>query len=96
MEKKLYYTHTTRPGSLKSLNMEGMVRKWGGGEVLKRAVRGMLPKNRLREGRLARLKVFEGPAHPYKDNLMKVGGKTRIADIPEVKEELARASSSVS
>jgi large subunit ribosomal protein L13 len=56
MEKKLYYTHTTRPGSLKSLNMEGMVRKWGGGEVLKRAVRGMLPKNRLREGRLARLK----------------------------------------
>jgi large subunit ribosomal protein L13 len=40
--------------------------------------------------------VFEGPAHPYKDNLMKVGGKTRIADIPEVKEELARASSSVS
>jgi len=78
------------------LNMEGMVRKWGGGEVLKRAVRGMLPKNRLREGRLARLKVFEGPAHPYNDNLMKVGGKTRIADIPEVKEELARASSSVS
>lgn len=36
--------------------MEGMVRKWGGGEVLRKAVRGMLPKNRLRDGRLARLK----------------------------------------
>lgn len=36
--------------------MEGLVRKWGGGEVLKKAVRGMLPKNRLRDDRLARLK----------------------------------------
>lgn len=56
MEQKLYYKQTTRPGALKSLNMEGMMRKWGGGEVLKRAVRGMLPKNRLREPRLERLK----------------------------------------
>lgn len=36
--------------------MEKMFEKWGGGEVLKRAVRGMLPKNRLRDKRLARLK----------------------------------------
>lgn len=56
MQKKKYYSHTTRPGSLKEINMLGMVRKWGGGEVLKRAVRGMLPKNRLRDVRLGRLK----------------------------------------
>ena len=56
MQQKLYYKQTTRPGALKSLNMEGMVRKWGGGEVLKRAVSGMLPKNRLRKPRLERLK----------------------------------------
>ncbi|KAI4178036.1 MAG: hypothetical protein LQ346_007580, partial [Caloplaca aetnensis] len=55
-EQKLYYKQTTRPGALKSLNMESMMRKWGGGEVLKRAVRGMLPKNRLRDKRLDRLK----------------------------------------
>lgn len=55
-EQKLYYKQTTRPGALKSLNMESMFRKWGGGEVLKRAVRGMLPKNRLRDKRLERLK----------------------------------------
>ena len=41
---------------MKSLSMESMIRKWGGGEVLKRAVRGMLPKNRLRDKRLERLK----------------------------------------
>lgn len=54
--QKKYYTHTTRPGSLKSMTMDQMFAKWGGGEVLRRAVRGMLPKNRLKDARLARLK----------------------------------------
>ena len=54
--QKLYYTHNTRPGSLKSMSMDKMIEKWGGGEVLRRAVKGMLPKNRLREKRMARLK----------------------------------------
>lgn len=36
--------------------MERMMQKYGGGEVLRRAVSGMLPKNRLREQRLARLR----------------------------------------
>lgn len=56
MEQKLYYRHTTRPGSLKSISMGKMMEKLGGGEVLKRAVRGMLPKNRLRDDRMSRLK----------------------------------------
>lgn len=55
-----------------------MIEKWGGGEVLKRAVRGMLPKNRLRDKRLARLKVFEGAAHPYKQNIVKFAGKPHV------------------
>ncbi|MCJ1472568.1 54S ribosomal protein L23, mitochondrial [Lambiella insularis] len=92
MQQKKYYTHTTRPGSLKEINLEGMVRKWGGGEVLRKAVRGMLPKNRLRDGRLSRLKVFEGPAHPYKDNLVKVDGRTRIADRPDSLAEMAKTN----
>ena len=56
MQQKKYYRHTTRPGSLKEMSMEKMKAKWGGGEILARAVRGMLPKNRLRDDRLARLK----------------------------------------
>lgn len=54
--QKKYYTHTTRPGSLKDLTMDKLMAKWGGAEVLRRAVRGMLPKNRLRDKRMARLK----------------------------------------
>ena len=38
------------------MTMDKMMEKWGGGEVLRRAVKGMLPKNRLQEKRLARLK----------------------------------------
>lgn len=92
LAQKKYYRHTTRPGSLKVLNMEGMLRKWGGGEVLKRAVRGMLPKNRLRDGRLERLKVFEGAAHPYKANLFRVDGRIRVSE-PGVSTEKLKAKS---
>ncbi|GMF03816.1 unnamed protein product [[Candida] boidinii] len=42
----------------------------GYGEILKRAVSKMLPKNQLRWSRLERLKVFDGSDHPYKQNLI--------------------------
>ncbi|KAB8226908.1 54S ribosomal protein L23, mitochondrial [Aspergillus alliaceus] len=89
--QKKYYTHTTRPGSLRSMTMDMMFEKWGGGEVLRRAVKGMLPKNRLREKRLARLKTFEGLAHPYEQNIVKFGNKSVIANMPEVKEAFKEA-----
>jgi large subunit ribosomal protein L13 len=91
--QKKYYTHTTRPGSLKEINMDRLMAKWGGGEVLRKAVSGMLPKNRLRKERLARLKTFEGTAHPYKENIISValGGGRSIADIPVVKQRLQEA-----
>ena len=54
--QKRYYLHNTRPGSLKSITMDRMFAKWGGAEVLRKAVSGMLPKNRLRDKRLDRLK----------------------------------------
>jgi len=49
--------------------------KWGGGELLRRAVRGMLPKNRLRDVRLRRLRAFEGIEHPFKENLVQFHGQ---------------------
>lgn len=56
--------------------MDALMAKHGGSEVLRKAVRGMLPKNRLRDKRLARLKAFEGGAHPYKGNLIRFAGIT--------------------
>jgi len=107
--QKKYYSHTTRPGSLKEITMDRMMEKWGGSEVLRRAVRGMLPKNRLRDDRMARLKseflhksirtgqflittsaVFEGTAHPYKQNIIKDYTRPSIAQQPEVKVAFAQ------
>ncbi|KAK4639774.1 54S ribosomal protein L23, mitochondrial [Podospora bellae-mahoneyi] len=73
--RKTYYRHNTRPGSLRTITMDVLMDKFGGAEVLRKAVSGMLPKNRLRDKRLARLKAFEGDAHPYKENIIRFGGK---------------------
>lgn len=72
--RKSYYRHNTRPGSLKEVTMDVLMEKWGGSEVLRKAVSGMLPKNRLRKLRLARLRAFEGPRHPYEQNLVRYAG----------------------
>lgn len=58
--------------------MDDLMGKLGGGEVLRKAVSGMLPKNRLRKERLARLKAFEGNAHPYKGNVVKFEGRSKL------------------
>lgn len=66
--------------------------KLGGAEVLRKAVSGMLPKNRLRDDRLSRLKAFEGDAHPYKANIVKFSGRPMIAQWPPKEVEASRAS----
>lgn len=89
-EQKLYRTHTTRPGSLKEISMQGLMEKYGGGEVLRRAVRGMLPKNRLRDKRLARLRCFEGVAHPYRQEVVR-SNREGIRDLAQVQATLGEA-----
>lgn len=70
MTDKKYYLHRGRPGHLKVVTMGQMVENKGYLEVLRRAVKNMLPRNKLRTQRLARLKVFDGSEHPYKQNLV--------------------------
>jgi large subunit ribosomal protein L13 len=80
--QKTYYRHNTRPGNLKTISMDGLMAKLGGAEVLRKAVSGMLPKNRLRDDRLNRLKAFEGDAHPYKPNIVKFVGQPMVSKGP--------------
>ncbi|RLV92719.1 54S ribosomal protein L23 mitochondrial [Spathaspora sp. JA1] len=83
MDQKHYWSHTSRPGSLKLISMEKMIANKGYGEILRRAVKGMIPKNKHRLVRMDRLKVYDGDEHPYKDNL--------IAFADEVPEMLAKS-----
>lgn len=70
LEQNYYYSHTGYPGGLRRVPVRDVFKR-DPTEVLRRAVRGMLPKNRLRDKRLDRLKIFPGDSHPYGANIAK-------------------------
>jgi len=61
---KVYYRHSNYPGGLKSTTLEEQLKK-DPTLVITHAVRGMLPVNKLRSGRLARLKVYADAQHKH-------------------------------
>lgn len=63
---KIYYHYTGYPGGLKKATFEELLKK-DSRKIIYLAVKGMLPKNKLRKRRLLRLKVYKGNSHPYGD-----------------------------
>lgn len=66
LKEKIYYRHSGYPGGLKEISFEEQLKK-DSRKIIQWAVRNMLPKNKLRKKRLARLKVFVGEEHGYED-----------------------------
>ena len=64
LETKLYHRHTGYPGGLRTRTLGEMLERRPE-EVIRRAVRGMLPRNRLARKQLTKLKVYAGPDHPH-------------------------------
>lgn len=64
MDKKLYHWHSGYIGGLKTRTAKQMIEDKPE-LVIFRAVKGMLPKNRLGRKLLKKLKVYRGPAHPH-------------------------------
>ena len=65
---KIYYWHSGFPGGLKQRTFAEMIQR-SPEVVITRAVKNMLPKNRLRKDRLARLKVIVGSENPHKGSI---------------------------
>lgn len=65
---KLYQHHTGYPGGLRSVNLETL-RKTKPDSIIVGAISGMLPKTKLRDAYLKRLKVYPGENHPHQANL---------------------------
>jgi large subunit ribosomal protein L13 len=61
---KSYYSHSGYPGGLKEITLLELLKK-DPRKVIERSVKGMLPKNKLQDPRLRRLKVFTDSEHPY-------------------------------
>jgi large subunit ribosomal protein L13 len=63
-QEKRYYRHSGYPGGLRSRSFEEMIERRPE-EVLRLAVKGMLPRNRLGRQQLRKLKIYAGPEHPH-------------------------------
>ncbi|MGH3053242.1 MAG: 50S ribosomal protein L13 [Gaiellaceae bacterium] len=64
LDDKIYYRHSGYPGGLRERTLgEQLARRPT--EVIRKAVKGMLPRNRLARQQLTKLKVYAGPEHPH-------------------------------
>ncbi|MEI7522206.1 MAG: 50S ribosomal protein L13 [Candidatus Saccharibacteria bacterium] len=64
LHDKMYYHHSHYPGGLTETRLSDKIAK-DSTTVIQKAVRGMLPSNKLRDGRLQRLKVYTGSEHQH-------------------------------
>ena len=64
LDEKRYYRHSGYPGGLRSRTLREQLDRRPG-EVVRIAVKGMLPRNRLARRQITKLKVYAGPEHPH-------------------------------
>lgn len=66
VNQKLYYRHSGYPGGFREITFKKQMER-DSTKVIKHAVSGMLPKNKLRKRMLARLRIYADKSHPYGD-----------------------------
>ena len=64
LDDKMYFRHSGYPGGLRSRPLREQLERVPT-EVLRKAVKGMLPRNRLGRHQLTKLKIYAGPDHPH-------------------------------
>ena len=64
LDQKMYYRHSGYPGGLKTISLRDQLNQHPD-RVIRLAVRGMLPKNRLGRQMIKKLKVYREPTHPH-------------------------------
>jgi large subunit ribosomal protein L13 len=64
LDEKMYHRHSGYPGGLRSRTLREELERRPT-EVLRKAVKGMLPRNRLARAQINKLKIYAGPDHPH-------------------------------
>ena len=64
LQQKMYYRHSGYPGGLKTRTLSEQLDRRPT-EVIRAAVKGMLPRNKLSRAQIGKLKVYAGPEHPH-------------------------------
>jgi large subunit ribosomal protein L13 len=70
LEQKVYYRHSGYMGGIKAASAKSLMAK-NPEEILRHAVRGMLPKNSLGKSMFRKLKIYTGSAHPHEAQMPK-------------------------
>lgn len=78
LSQKIYYRHTGYTGHLRETPLQKMLETHPE-RVIEKAVKGMLPKNRLGRRMLGRLKVYRGATHPHQAQVNAGAGKPKSA-----------------
>ena len=71
-ENKKYYRHTGHPGGIKEITPAGLTKKNKTSDILKLAVKRMLPGGPLAKKQLTKLKIYIGEKHPHETQKPKV------------------------
>lgn len=80
---KVYHRHSGHPGGLKTTSFKDMIEQHPS-RVIKNAVKGMLPKNKLGRAMFAKLKVYAGEQHPHtaqQPQLLQLSSENRLQPI---------------
>jgi large subunit ribosomal protein L13 len=64
LDQKMYHRHSGYPGGLRSRTLREQLERRPT-EVLRKAVKGMLPRNKLAAAQIRKLKIYVGPEHPH-------------------------------
>jgi large subunit ribosomal protein L13 len=64
LDEKMYRRHSGYPGGLRERSLREQLERRPT-EVLRKAVRGMMPRNRLSRAQMGKLKIYAGPQHPH-------------------------------
>jgi len=64
LDQKMYHRHSGYPGGLRSRTLRDQLERRPT-EVIRKAVKGMLPRNKLANAQINKLKVYAGPEHPH-------------------------------
>ncbi len=70
LDQKMYYKHSGYPGGLRERTLREQLGRRPT-EVLRKAVKGMLPRNKLSRAQITKLKIYAGPVHPHESQAPK-------------------------
>ncbi len=76
LRQKTYYSHSGYPGGLKEITADELARKKPG-DILRRAIKGMLPKNRLGDALQTNVRIYASDSHPHQAQNPKVVNLTK-------------------